>query len=366
MADHAGPENHGRAADPTATAEPARVFISYASADKSTADSVCAALEDAGIPCWIAPRDVKPGALHADAIVRAITHAKAFVLMLSENSIASSHVGKEVERASSKNRPIFALRLDAASLTPALEYFLSESQWIEAPAGTREAGYAKLINAIRAPDSTLAPYAPLSRTDSGVPPKSHRKLTWLIAAFVVAALAVTAVIASKWVAHKQVTGQPPTAAATTAMNDKSIAVLPFTDLSEKHDQEYFGDGLAEQVQNELSRIPALKVIGRTSSFRFRGKTDDLRELGSALGAVFVLEGSVRRSGDKLRVTAQLINTRDGSSLWSQTYDRTSGGVLELQEEIATGIARTLQVTITDYFKQQHTTKSPEAFDLFLR
>jgi tetratricopeptide (TPR) repeat protein len=110
----------------------------------------------------------------------------------------------------------------------------------------------------------------------------------------------------------------------------------------------------------------VKVIGRTSSFRFRDRVEDLRELGKSLGAIYVLEGSVRRAGDQIRVTAQLIDTREGSHLWSQTYDRNSGNVLQLQEEIATGIARALQVTITDYFKQQHTTNSPEAFDLYLR
>src|SRR5258708_28421318 len=152
MADRAEPEDlRGPARSAEGTAEPVRVFISYASADKPIADAVCAALEPAGIPCWIAPRDVKPGALYADAIMRAITNAKSLVLVLSESSIASSHVGKEVERASSKKRPIIALRTDAAPLTPALEYFLSESQWIDASATKRDSAYAKLIGAIRDP-----------------------------------------------------------------------------------------------------------------------------------------------------------------------------------------------------------------------
>src|ERR1700694_5853389 len=128
-----------------------KVFISYASQDVAVAEKLCAALEAASLPCWIAPRDVKAGALYADAIVRAISGAKVFVLVLSESAIASSHVGKEIERASSKKRPIIALRIDAAPLTPALEYFLSESQWVEAQAGDIDAAYVKLIDAIRAP-----------------------------------------------------------------------------------------------------------------------------------------------------------------------------------------------------------------------
>jgi hypothetical protein len=134
MADRAEPEDLQRRANASATTEPARVFVSYASPDAAVAGALVEALEQHGIACWIAPRDVKAGALYADAIVRAISGAKALVLVLSKDAIGSSHVGKEIERASSKKRPIITLRIDSAPLTPALEYFLSESQWIEARA----------------------------------------------------------------------------------------------------------------------------------------------------------------------------------------------------------------------------------------
>src|ERR1700683_2679652 len=130
------------------------VFVSYASQDAAVATALVEALERHGITCWIAPRDVKPGAKYADAIVRAISGAKTFVLVLSESAIASSHVSKETERASAKKRPIIALRIDSAPLTPALEYFLGESQWVEAQTGDIHAAHVKLIDAIRdhAPD----------------------------------------------------------------------------------------------------------------------------------------------------------------------------------------------------------------------
>src|ERR1700689_3745809 len=130
----------------------ARVSISYASQDVAVAEALCAALERAGVSCWIAPRDVNAGALYADAIVRAISGAKALVLVLSASAVASSHVGKEVERASSKKRPIIALRIDAAPLSPALEYFLGESHWVDARAGGMDAALAKPIAAIREPE----------------------------------------------------------------------------------------------------------------------------------------------------------------------------------------------------------------------
>src|SRR3984885_8674169 len=143
MADHADPEiPQGPADSSKAVGDAAAMpdaFISYASHDAAVATALVEALERAGVTCWIAPRDVRAGALYADAIVRAISSAKAFVLVLSESSIDSSHVSKEIERASSKKRPIITLRIDAAPLTPALEYFLSESQWVEAQAGSIDA-----------------------------------------------------------------------------------------------------------------------------------------------------------------------------------------------------------------------------------
>jgi TIR domain len=125
------------------------VFISYASQDTAVANAVVAALERGGLKCWIAPRDVVPGTLYADEIVRAINEATAVVLVLSAQALASPHVGKEIERASSKRRRIIALHTDSAPLTRAFEYFLSESQWIEVGPGGIEAASKKLVAAVR-------------------------------------------------------------------------------------------------------------------------------------------------------------------------------------------------------------------------
>src|SRR5580692_10049291 len=110
------------------------VFVSYASQDVAVTNSVVEHLEHQGLRCWLAPRDVKPGAQYADAIVAAINEANGVVLLLSQDAVASSHVGREVERAASKHKPIIAFRIDRAPLSRALEYFLSESQWIDVPA----------------------------------------------------------------------------------------------------------------------------------------------------------------------------------------------------------------------------------------
>jgi len=132
------------------------------------------------------------------------------------------------------------------------------------------------------------------------------------------------------------------------MADKSIAVLPFVDMSEKKDQEYFADGMAEEIIDLLVKVPGLKVISRTSSFQFKGKTEDLRIIGKQLGVAYVLEGSVRKSGDRLRITAQLIDSRDGTHLMSQTYDRDFSDVLKMQDEIAASLVRVLQVEVSEH------------------
>jgi TolB-like protein len=349
------------------------VFISYASQDAAVAGALVEALERHGISCWIAPRDVKAGALYADAIVRAISGAKALVLVLSASAIASSHVGKEVERASSKKRPILALRIDAAPLTPALEYFLSESQWVEVQAGDREAAYARLIDAIREPERTASGFTPAvtpvasGGVASAAHSKSPRNRILLVAALAVVAVALAALLADKFWLAKHVPAQQPTTAATNIVSDKSIAVLPFTDMSEKKDQEYFGDGMAEEILDQLVKIPGLTVIGRTSSFQFKGKNSDLRTIGTQLNAAHVLEGSVRNSGNQVRITAQLINTRTGTHEWSETYDRHIGDVLKLQDAIAAAVVRELQLTVASGDLQPRSiVKNADAYDLMLR
>jgi TolB-like protein/Flp pilus assembly protein TadD len=125
----------------------------------------------------------------------------------------------------------------------------------------------------------------------------------------------------------------------------SVAVLPFADLSQEGDQGFFADGISEEILNVLVGIPELKVAGRTSSFSFKGRNEDLREIGAALGVNHVLEGSVRRSGTKLRITAQLIRGEDGFHLWSETYDREIADIFEIQDEIARSVADQLAVSL---------------------
>ena len=159
------------------------------------------------------------------------------------------------------------------------------------------------------------------------------------------------------------------AAIDIAVNDRSIAVLPFADLSQTHDQEYFSDGMTEEILDALAKVPDLKVAGRTSSFYFKGKNEKLQTIGAALGVAHVLEGSVRKQGDKVRITAQLIQTKDGFHLWSESYDDELTDVFKLQEKIARAITDALQVALSGDQRKRlaaNSTDNPAAHEQYLR
>jgi TolB-like protein len=340
------------------------VFISYASHDAPVAQRVCAMLESRAIRCWIAPRDVVPGTLYADAIVRAINESKLLVLVLSGAAVASLHVGKELERATSKRHPIIALKIDAAPLTPSFEYFLSESQWIETTLGLDPAA-AQLADAVQrhlSPQSAAAAAtaAPASaRAHDAMPAApalpAKRRRSWLIAAAAAAALAAAGTAAFKlW----------PTGHVAAA--DRSIAVLPFSDISEKHDQQYFAEGIAEEVLDRLAKVPGLRVVGHVSSFKFKTAETESAKIGTSLGVTYLLEGSVRREAARVRVTAQLLDARSGSQRWSDSFDSDEADVLHVQDIIAAAIARALQIAVEVEAGSRSAVKSPQVLDAYLR
>jgi TolB-like protein len=369
---------------PKPTSTPTRaVFLSYASQDAQVAKRICDTLRAAGIEVWFDQSELRGGDVWDREIRERIHDCQLLIAVISANTEArdEGYFRREwklaVDRThdmSEKKAFLVPVVIDNTSERAAsVPDKFRELQWTRLPAGETPPAFVARVQRLLSPELSAPIRAAANTVSVAVPAISERaRAAWwpkpalLVMVAAAASVALAYFVFDKFWLSKRGASDTAVTASSSTVPEKSIAVLPFVDMSEKHDQEYFGNGLAEQVLNELSRIPALKVIGRTSSFRLRDKADDLRELGRALGVVYVLEGSVRRSGEQLRVTAQLINTRDGSHLWSQTYDRNSGNVLQLQEEIATAIARTLQVTITDYFKQQYTTRSPEAFDLFLR
>lgn len=374
MAEPAEPENlRGPADSAKVAAEPPRVFISYASQDKGVADAVCQALEKAGVACWIAPRDVVPGESYAGAIVHAIDGTKLIVLILSEHGSASQHVLREVERAASKRHPVIAFRIDAAPMPADLEYFLNTSQWLDASGVGVESAMPRLVDAVQRvivlPGNAGVAQGPTISTSQQIPvykPVSRRPSFLVLGLGILAAVGLSYFALNKLWLAKHGTTQQPTVTATGVVSDKSIAVLPFLDLSEKKDQEYFANGIAEEILDRLAKVPGLRVVGHTSSFQFKGKNTEPANIGAALGVAYLLEGSVRKEAERVRVAAKLIEARTGSERWSDRFDSDVVDVLQVQDAIAAELARALQIAVEVDTAPRSSIKSPEALDAYLR
>ena len=172
--------------------------------------------------------------------------------------------------------------------------------------------------------------------------------------------------------QEQIASTPSSAAPDKSMTVvgaplQSVAVLPFADMSPNKDQDYFADGIAEELMNSLTQIKDLDVRGRTSSFYFKGKNEDLNIISKMLNVKYILEGSVRKSGDQVRVTVQLINTGNDAHLWSKTYDRSLNDIFAIQEDISTAVAQALQVSLgLGEFGRPGWTRSVEAYEEYLR
>jgi TolB-like protein/DNA-binding winged helix-turn-helix (wHTH) protein/Tfp pilus assembly protein PilF len=215
--------------------------------------------------------------------------------------------------------------------------------------------------------------APVQRVTVGAEKPAARALqkrmvaqrpVWVVAgAIVVLALTVAYFsIDQEWLSIHTMLGR-----TSVVVSDKSIAVLPFADMSEKKDQEYFSDGLAEELIEQLGNTPGLKVIARTSSFSFKGKSDDIPTIASKLNVANVLEGSVRRSGSHLRISTQLIRADSGQSLWSETFDREFKDVFAIQDEIAVAVVSALKLKLAggQTAAGAHGTTNPEAYNAYL-
>jgi len=198
--------------------------------------------------------------------------------------------------------------------------------------------------------------------DSSIARQTGKRLDrWIIA---VLTIAVVMLLADKFVLHRN---ENPQGGAQTS--EKSVAVLAFLDLSPNHDQQYFSDGMSEEILNALAQVTDLKVAGRTSSFYFKERNEDLRTIGRTLGVAHILEGSVRKQGEKVRITAQLIRASDDTHLWSHEYDGELSDVFKLQDDIARAITDQLKVVLVGEQKTRLVpvaTPSTHAYTLYLR
>jgi TolB-like protein/Flp pilus assembly protein TadD len=226
-----------------------------------------------------------------------------------------------------------------------------------------QAALAKLAQAARSGQTMAAVHVAAAK-----PPKRTRgRAKLIVGAAVVVSVGVAGVLGMHLWSHSNKAAQ---STAAVAITDKSIAVLPFVDMSEKHDQEYFSDGLSEELIDMLTKVPELRVPARTSSFYFKGKQATIADIAKALAVAHVLEGSVRKSGNTLRVTAQLIRVDNGYHVWSETYDRKLDDIFKVQDEIASAVVTALKVhllpTQNTAGQEELRTQNLEAYNLYLQ
>jgi len=374
-------------------ARTAAVFLSYASQDAAAAQRICEALRAAGIEVWFDQSELRGGDVWDQKIRSEIRDCAIFMPVISANTVSRREgyfrlewdlADQRTHRMARDQAFIVPVCVDA---TPGAGTDVPESfhrvQWTRLPGGGTPPEFVTRIRRLLSSEPNVTGELTTAAA-SGAPPFPARTVQSRqlrhVFPVAVAVLAVAAfgylLISKQWIsrlaapaAPSDVTSSPRAAPTAFSPPPHSIAVLPFVNMSGDKDQEYFSDGLTEEILNSLARIGELQVSARTSSFFFKGKDVDLGTIAHKLNVGSVLEGSVRRSGQTIRVTAQLNDAISGFHLWSQTYDRDLSDVLKLQAEIANAVASALKVTLLGDVSAKVElggTRNPLAFDAYLR
>lgn len=305
------------------------VFLSYSREDLPAARRYADALEREGFSVWW-DATLKPGEVYDKATERALDGARAVVVLWSKRSVESRWVRSEATSAD-RNGTLLPVMIEPCRRP--IQFELMHSVDLSAWKGaTDDSTWQSLVASIR---QLVARSGALPPPVTGIPKGRRRRVVPALAAVLGIAL-----LAAGLMHLLEVSKSGPAIVPAAA---PSIAVLPFANLSADKEQEYFSDGLSEELLNQLAQAPGLRVIGRTSSFAFKNKNEDLRSIGETLGVNHILEGSVRRAGDRVRVIAQLIDPADGSEIWSETYERRLDDIFAVQEEIATAVVGQLQL-----------------------
>ena len=348
------------------------VFLSYASEDAPAAQRIADALRAAGIDVWFDQSELRGGDAWDQMIRQQIHDCALFVPVISQHTqerlegYFRHEWNLAIERVHHMARQKAFLMPVVVDGTGDREALVPDEfravQWTRLPGGETTPEFVRRIVQLL---GGVSPSPTIARATTVAPGKMSRvKPVWLAVAVLIVASAAYLFIQKPWIAKSA----PPTASAFNPP-PHSIAVLPFVNMSGDKEQEYFSDGLSEELLNSLARINELQVAARTSSFYFKGEHEDLATIAHKLNVASVLEGSVRRSGHTIRVTAQLNNAMTGFHLWSQTYDRDLSDVLRLQTEIATAVATALKVTLLGDISTKIElggTHNPAAVDAYLR
>ncbi len=334
--------------------EPSRaVFLSFASQDAEAARRICEALRANGIEVWFDQNELRGGDVWDQRIHQQIHDCALFVPLVSTHTDARTEGYFRLEWKLAVDRS-HLMADDAAFLIPVVIDGTAAAtarvpdkfhavQWTLLPGGETPVEFCRWVRALLAGTAR-----PARRQVSSLASGRRFGRGLLIAG--VGALLLAAIGVLVWrtmglAPRATLASQAVAPSLVNAIPEHSIAVLPFADLSASKDQEYFSDGLAEDLLNLLSKVPGLQVAARTSAFSFKGHAVDVPTMGRQLGVASVLEGTVHKVGNHLRVTAQLERAADGYQIWSETYDRELGDVFRIQDDIANAVVKALKVSL---------------------
>jgi|TARA_B100000315_G_C14593761_1_gene597472 TolB-like protein len=290
------------------------IFVSYAHVDADIVFPEMVQLSEQNFHVWY-DDGIHPGAQWRQEIADAILHSSSFIYFVTPRSVVSQDCLKEVNFALDSRKRIIVIHLEDTKLPAGVQLALSDIQAILKYKLSTSSYHSKLQSVLR--NETYAPQ-----------------------------------------------GDSASGSGFTA-NTLSIAVLPFVNMTNNAEQEYFCDGITEEIINGLVKFAQLKVIARTSSFEFKGKNTDIRVIGERLEVNHVLQGSVRTSGIRVRVTAQLVAVKDGTHVWSDRYDRDMIDVFDLQDEITAEILKALDIHLGVHKEKPKKTIDTEAYSSFL-
>ncbi len=298
-------------------AEPADVFISYSREDKDRVLDLAAKLRSAGVSLWIDQGGIDGATLWGEEIVKALENAKVLLLVVTESAVRSHNVAKEVVLASERKGHILPVHLEPTQIPSSLRYPLAGIQHIEYFQGDADTNLRTILRSLERVGVRIVP-----------PPPDHKA-----GASGEESRAVTSVAsAPQGVEH--------------LIEQGALAVLPFDNISPDQETDYFSDGLTEELIARLSLVSEIELVSRWASMQFKGRKQDIRAIGTELGARYIIGGSVRRFQESVRITVQLVDVATNRQLWGNTYKGKLDDIFDIQEQVAQQIDEALRLKLS--------------------
>jgi len=318
-------------------AENADVFISYSREDKEKVLELTAKLRAAGVPLWIDVGGIDGARMWGEEIVNALDNAKVLLLMVSESSVRSHNVAKEVVLASERKGRILPVHLEPTQIPPSLKYPLAGIQHIEYYNGDANENLKTILRSLERVGVTIS-----------VPRSEPAKAAD---------------------ARGATAGPLAGPAGEPKVESGALAVLPFDNISPDQETDYFSDGLTEELIARLSVVNEIELVSRWASMQFKGTKQDPKTIGRELGARYIVGGSVRRFQDSVRITVQLVDVETNRQIWGNTYKGKLDDIFDIQEQVASQIVEALKLKLSFSEKVSLTkrqTVNAQAYDLYLR